>query len=113
MKIADANAAWRHATTTLHSPCRIYTIWALETDSDTETGVEKPIDQRHRLDEEPFDYKVSKDGRVMVTWRGRQVKTLAGNQAEKFLAAVDGLDEAGVQLALAKATGHFKHGNER
>lgn len=72
-----------------------------------------PVDRRGRLEEEPFDYQVTKDGRVIVTWRGKQVKTLAGKAAEKFLAAVESLDEAGVQLALAKVTGNFKRGNER
>ena len=72
-----------------------------------------PVDQRHKLDEAPFDYQVTKDLRVIVFWRGKQVKILAGQPAEKFLAALDELDETGVQLALAKATGHFKHGNER
>ena len=72
----------------------------------------KPIDQRGRLEQEPFDYQITKDGRVLVSWHGRQIRTLAGKQAEKLIAALEGVDEAGVQLALAKATGHFKHGNE-
>jgi len=72
-----------------------------------------PVDQRHKLDEQPFDYQVTKDRRVIVFWHGKQVKILAGKPAEKFLAALDELDDSGVQLALAKATGHFRHGNER
>jgi S-adenosylmethionine hydrolase len=32
---------------------------------------------------EPFGYRVSKDGRVFVTFHGRQVVTVAGAKAER------------------------------
>lgn len=75
--------------------------------------MDSSVDRRGRLEEEPFDYQVTRDGRVIVFWQGKQVRTLAGKRAEKFLVEADSLDEAGVQLALAKVTGNFKHGNER
>jgi len=41
------------------------------------------------------------------------VLTLKGPDARRFLARIADRDAAGVQLALAKITGNFKHGNER
>ena len=70
-------------------------------------------DRRGRLEAAPFDFRATKDGRVLLYWHDRHVKTLAGAAAQDFLARVEPLDEAGAQLLMAKATGHFKHGNER
>jgi len=55
----------------------------------------------------------TKDGRVRMSWRGRVVTTLAGGSAARFLEQVEGLDREGEQLLMARATGNFKHGNER
>jgi len=66
-----------------------------------------------RLDEGIFDYRATKDGKVLITWHGKQVTILCGKAAQKFLVRVDGADERSVQLVMAKVTGHFKHGNER
>ncbi|MBA2597330.1 MAG: hypothetical protein H0T18_05025, partial [Chloroflexia bacterium] len=41
------------------------------------------------------------------------VTTLAGKDAVRFLARVDGAGAEQAQLAMAKATGNFKRGNER
>lgn len=71
------------------------------------------IDKRGKLDEEFFDYKVTKDGRVLLYWYGRQVKVLAGKDAEKFRTRIEGLDGKDAQLVMAKFTGNFKRGNER
>lgn len=71
------------------------------------------IDKRGRLDETPFDYDVTKDGRAFLYWQRRQVMTLKGDKARKFLAQVEGLDERDAQLVMAKITGNFKRGNER
>jgi hypothetical protein len=70
------------------------------------------IDQRGRLAEEPFSFRTTKDGVVFISWRGTVVTTLRGKRATTFLARLDGLGEEAAQLAMAKATGHFKHGNE-
>lgn len=70
-------------------------------------------DRRNRLEDEPFAYRATKDGAVFISWRGKTVTTLRGKSAERFLASVRDLDEQGAQLLMAKATGHFKHGNER
>jgi len=71
------------------------------------------IDKRGKLEDDVFSYQAAKDGRVMLSWLGKHIKTLAGKDAEKFLARIDGLDGAEAQLVLAKATGNFKRGNEK
>jgi hypothetical protein len=72
-----------------------------------------PVDKRQKLSEAPFDYQVTKDNKVFISYHNKTVKILSGKAAEKLLAAVEDADEAAVQLALAKVTGNFKHGNER
>ena len=72
-----------------------------------------PIDQRGQLVDEPFGYRTSKDGQVFIQYHGRQVLTFRGNDARRLLARLADLDGPGQQLALAKATGNFKRGNER
>lgn len=71
------------------------------------------IDKRNKLDDEPFDYDITKDNRVLLYWEGKHIKTLAGKQAAKFISQINGLDGKEAQLILAKVTGNFKRGNER
>ena len=71
------------------------------------------IDQRGRLAEEPFAFRVSKEGTVFISWHGKTVTTLKGKRADAFLTKIAGLDSQDAQLVMAKATGHFKHGTER
>ena len=66
-----------------------------------------------RLDEENFTYRTSKDGKVFISWHGKQVMVLKGKPAQKLLAQLAGADVHQTQLALAKVTGNFKRGNER
>jgi len=73
----------------------------------------RKVDQRGKLDEMPFAYRASKDGRVFISWNNQQVTTLAGKDAERFLAKIQTAEAKRAQLIMAKATGHFKHGNER
>lgn len=68
---------------------------------------------RSSLDDAPFTFRSQKDGTVRIAYRGKVVMTLAGKDAIRFLTRVDGADEAAAQLAMAKATGSFKRGNER
>lgn len=63
--------------------------------------------------EEVFSYQAVKDDKVLLFWKGKQVKILKDREARTFIAKIIGLDEEGKQLLMAKATGHFKHGNER
>ena len=75
--------------------------------------MDRPTDRRGKLDEQVFSYRVTKDGKVFICWHGRQVTTLSGARAARFIADIQGADEQGAQLIMAKATGHFKHGNEK
>jgi hypothetical protein len=60
-----------------------------------------------------LSWRGTKDGRVLVDWRGRTVVTLAGSKASRFLAEVESADPEAEQLLLARVTGNFKRGNER
>jgi hypothetical protein len=60
-----------------------------------------------------FDYRTTKDGTVFITWQGRDVTTLRGSVAQRFLARAEGAQDDVVQDLLRRATGNFKHGNER
>ena len=60
-----------------------------------------------------FSYRATKDGKVLIYWRGKQVVVLKGTRAQKLLAELAGMDPEQEQLTLAKATGNFKRGNER
>jgi hypothetical protein len=71
------------------------------------------IDKRNLLSEEVFQYRVSKDGKVFISWHDRQVKVLKGAAAMQFIDRIAGLDGKAAQLVMAKATGNFKRGNER
>jgi len=61
-----------------------------------------------------FGATVTKDARVLVSWEGRTVVTVAGapgrRLAERLASAPD---EEARQLLLARASGNFKRGNER
>lgn len=76
------------------------------------TRDDPPIDRRGKLADRPFTHRVTRD-KVMISWQGRVVKTLAGDDAARFRREVADLDDDGVQLLLAKLTGNFKRGNER
>ena len=73
------------------------------------------VDARGRLEDEPFAFRITKDGRVLVSYQGRQVAVMAGARAARLTAALRDAagDPMSVQLLLARATGQFKHGNER
>ena len=60
-----------------------------------------------------YAYRTTKDGTVLVSWEGRDVTTLRGSVAQKFLARAEGAETDVVQELLRRATGNFKHGNER
>ena len=71
------------------------------------------IDKHGRLEDFPFDYHATNEGRVLLYWQGKLVKTLKGKEAEKFLKQIESASEDEIQLLLAKLTGNFKRGNER
>ena len=63
--------------------------------------------------DEPFAYRATKNGLVYISYKGRTVTTLRGHESSRFLSKVVSGNPRAVQLAMAKATGHFKHGTER
>jgi hypothetical protein len=65
------------------------------------------------LDDRPFSYRVTKDRRVLVSFRGRQVTVVAGKAAERLIASLEPADAEATQQLLARVTGNFKRGNER
>lgn len=71
-----------------------------------------PVDRRGKLADEPFDVQVTRD-KVLISFRGRIVRTLVGADADEIRAAVASGDAAAVQLLVARKTGNFKRGNER
>ncbi|HCX48213.1 MAG TPA: hypothetical protein DG757_04060 [Bacillus sp. (in: Bacteria)] len=72
------------------------------------------IDKRNRLDDEPFNFRVTKDNTVFLDYNGRQVKVLKGTEAEKFLKKISVAESTTeAQLIMAKITGNFKRGNGR
>ena len=73
----------------------------------------RSTDRRGRLEAAPFTYCVTKDGRVRIAWGGRVVTTIAGGPARRLVDAMANASQGHRQLLLAKATGNFKHGNER
>ena len=72
-----------------------------------------PVDKRGILDDEVFSYRVTKDKKVFISYHRKQVTTLSGSKAEKFIAEIDGADGKESQLVMARATGNFKRGNEK
>ena len=70
-------------------------------------------DMRGRLLEELFSYIATKNGAVMISCQGRVIKVLSPKKAADFLQQAQEADSQQLQLLMAKATGHFKHGNER
>ena len=56
---------------------------------------------------------LARENIVFVSWGGRDVTTLRGRAAARFLLHADGASAGQVQELLRRATGNFKHGNER
>lgn len=73
----------------------------------------KPVDRREKLQERPFSFRKTKDGKVFIAWHGKPVVTLQKKAAEKFLADISVADEDQVQLLIARITRNFKRGNEK
>lgn len=70
-------------------------------------------DKRNILfDNKPFSYKIIKDKKAQVFYRGKLVSTVSGKEYNKLIRVkeLDNIYE--LQLFLAKITGQFKHGNE-
>ncbi len=67
-----------------------------------------------RLARDPFGFRVTGDGRVLISRGGRVVITVAGAHAEQLRARLRvAAGEAERQQLLARATGNYRRGNER
>jgi len=73
------------------------------------------IDKRKKLLEEPFNYKITKKGTVIIYFDNKQIKIIKDREAESLIKKIKEAesDIAEIQLLLAKITGNFKRGNER
>jgi hypothetical protein len=60
-----------------------------------------------------FSYQNTADGCVRIFHHGRLAATLARAVAAKFLEKAQMAGEEDLQLLMAKATGNYKHGNEK
>ena len=61
----------------------------------------------------PFTWRATGDGRVLVSWQGRPVKTVTGERARRLLDQLNAATPEEQQLLLARATGNFRRGTER
>jgi hypothetical protein len=70
-------------------------------------------DARGRLSAQPFSFLITKDGAVRVDWGGRTVRVIAGEAGRRLARELESADAHGRQQLLARATGNFRHSNER
>ena len=63
-------------------------------------------------DENEFRYLSGKN-KVIIYWQNKAVKTLKGNDADKFLMNVADMSDKQAQIYMAKLAGNFKRGNEK
>lgn len=64
------------------------------------------------LDDNPFEYRITKSGLVQISRDGHLVVTVAGPRAEQLIAKLGADDDTDQQL-LARVTGNYRRGNER
>ena len=69
-------------------------------------------DRRGKLQQEPFTFRETKDGKVLIYWHGKQIMILKAKAAGKFITNIANADSQQAQLLMARVTGHYKHGNE-
>ena len=62
---------------------------------------------------EPFSFLERADGSVVIRYHTAPVTLIRGKAATRFMTRLTGTDAAGAQQLMARATGQFKHGNER
>ncbi|HEY0450531.1 hypothetical protein [Actinophytocola sp.] len=65
------------------------------------------------LEDDPFDWRTTKDGQVLVSRGGRVVTTVRGPAASRLLGRLAQASEDDAQQLLARVTGNYRRGNER
>lgn len=63
------------------------------------------------LDDDPFDYQITKSGVLLIRRGGRTIMELGGKKAAALIPRL-GRDADSDQQLLARATGNYRHGNE-
>lgn len=71
------------------------------------------VDKRKILETEPFSYQITKDKKVRLFFKNKEIKIISGNTAISFITKIENCSVNEQQLIMAKVTGNFKHGNER
>jgi hypothetical protein len=61
----------------------------------------------------PFDWRVTADRRVLVSRGGRQIVVVGGARGRRLADQLDTGEAPAAQQLLARATGNYRHGNER
>lgn len=64
------------------------------------------------LEDDPFEYQVTKSGVFLIRRGGRTIMELGGKKAAALIPKLGRDDNADQQL-VARATGNYRHGNER
>lgn len=64
------------------------------------------------LDDDPFDYRITKSGTLIISRNGRTVMELGGKKAAGLIPKL-GCGEDSDQQLLARVTGNYRRGNER
>jgi len=73
----------------------------------------RSVDKRGILDQEVFSYRITKDGKVFISYEGKHVTMISGSKAADFIENIEYADAKEAQLIMAKVTGNFKRGNEK
>ncbi|SDR71221.1 hypothetical protein SAMN04489751_0173 [Brevibacterium sandarakinum] len=64
------------------------------------------------LEDDPFDYRMTKSGLIIIVRNGRTVMEIGGKKASALIAKLGAGYESDQQL-LARVTGNYRRGNER
>jgi hypothetical protein len=59
-----------------------------------------------------FSYRATLQGAVQISREGREVVTLRGEAAARFLGKAQGASPEALQQLCARVTGNYKRGNE-
>jgi hypothetical protein len=62
---------------------------------------------------DPFAWRVTPEGKVFVSRGGRQIVVVGGTKGARLAAQLESASETAAQQLLARATGNYRHGNER
>ncbi len=64
-------------------------------------------------DDKPFSYRLMGKDKAQILFDGRPIHVAVGKDFARLEKAIEGGDDYALQMAMAKMTGNFKHGNER